>query len=195
MIDKIYFITGNLHKYEEIKVAFKRSEMNIELIHKDIKTYELQAETLEEVARFKVNSIKDKVNGNVFVEDAGFFVEYPLKGFPGVYSSYVMKTIGNEGIIKLLNGYKTEDTKAYFKAVIAFYMKEEDTIEIFSGEVHGKVSLQVRGAHGFGFDPIFIPNEMPEKTFGELTREEKNKISHRARALEKLISFLKAQNQ
>ena len=72
------------------------------LEHKDIETAEIQSDSLEKVARFKIESIKSKISGNFFIEDAGFFVDLPLNGFPGVYSSYVMKTIGNEGILNLI---------------------------------------------------------------------------------------------
>ena len=84
------------------------------------------------------------------------------------------------------------ESKAHFKTVIALYFKPNDKIYIFEGEIYGKVSKNIRGKGGFGFDPIFIPNEFPEKTFGELTQIEKNKISHRGRAWRKhMIKFKK----
>ena len=100
-----------------------------------------------------------------------------------------MKTIGNEGILRLITDFN--DSKAHFKTVIALYFKPYDQTYFFEGEVYGKVSKNVRGKGGFGFDPIFIPNEYPERTFGELTQVEKNKISHRGKAWKKLIDFIK----
>ena len=83
------------------------------------------------------------------------------------------------------------NTKAHFSAVIALYYEPLNEIYTFEGEVIGKVSQAIRGNHGFGFDPIFIPDEFPENTFAELTMSEKNSISHRSKALNKLILFLK----
>ena len=185
----LYFITENIHKYDEISKIFLKEKMNFQLKHCQLKTIEIQAESNKDVAIFKLKSVKTKIDGSFFIEDAGFFVDEPLKGFPGVYSSYVFKTIGNEGILKLINDFS--HTKAHFSAIIALYFKPKDHIFFFEGSVDGKVSNKIRGDNGFGFDPIFIPNEVPNKTFGEMSTEEKNKISHRGLALKKLIDFLK----
>ena len=185
----ITLITGNLNKVKEIKNHFEEQNLNINLIHSNIETMEIQADSLEEVAIFKVKSVKNKVNGSYFIEDAGFFVDDKLNGFPGVYSSYVMKVLGNEAILKLME--KSVKRKSKFQAVIALYYEPDDEIHIFKGEVLGSVSQKIRGAQGFGFDPIFIPDELPEKTFAEISADEKNNISHRARAMDKMIEFLK----
>jgi len=185
----IYFITGNVNKFEEVSKIFLKEDINHELLQKDIETVEIQADNIKDVALFKLNSVKEKIKGSFFIEDAGFFVDLPLNGFPGVYSSYVMKTIGNEGILDLIHDFN--NTKAHFSAVIALYYEPLNEIYTFEGEVIGKVSQAIRGNHGFGFDPIFIPDEFPENTFAELTMSEKNSISHRSKALNKLILFLK----
>jgi len=150
---------------------------------------EIQATNIKEVALFKLNSIKGDINGSYFIEDAGFFVDKPLNGFPGVYSSYVMKTIGNKGILRLIDNF--DETQAHFTTVIAVYFKPLDQNLVFEGSIYGKISNTPRGSGGFGFDPIFIPDIIPNKTFAELTIEEKNKISHRGKAWSKFISFLK----
>ena len=186
---ELYFVTGNNNKFNEVLRSFQQEDLNYTMEQLKMDPTEIQAETVKEVALFKLNSIKEKIDNSFFIEDAGFFVDIPLKGFPGVYSSYVFKTIGNEGIIKLIN--KFENSVAYFEAVIVLYFKPLDRIFTFEGKVKGKVSLQIRGEEGFGFDPIFIPDINPNKTFAELSMEEKNKISHRGQALRKLISFLK----
>jgi len=184
----VYFITGNKYKFREVSEIFKKKKIKYDLEQKDIKTTEIQAQTLKDVALFKLNSVKCKIKGSFFIEDAGFFVDIPLEGFPGVYSSYVLKTIGNEGILKLINDF--DRSVAHFSAIIAFYFKPIDKTLFFEGLVEGKVSKTIRGKGGFGFDPIFIPNIILDKTFAELSTEEKNKISHRGQALGKLLEFL-----
>ncbi len=185
----IYFVTGNIHKYNEISTLFKKEQLNYFLEYRNIKTIEVQAKTLKEVALYKLESIEGELNGSYFVEDAGFFVDVPLDGFPGVYSSYVMKTIGNKGILKLIDNF--ENSQAHFKSIIALYFEPLDKKLIFEGIVYGKVSNTVRGLGGFGFDPIFLPNKIPDKTFAELSVEEKNEISHRGQAWSKFIKYLK----
>jgi len=184
----ITFITGNAHKFNEVRNIFETKKVNYQLKQLDLNPIEIQAENIKEVAKYKLNSIRNQVNGSCFIEDAGFFVDSPLHGFPGVYSSYVFKTIGNEGILKLVDD--VENPTAHFSAIIALYFEPLDKTFLFEGDVVGKVSRQIRGSEGFGFDPIFIPNEIPEKTFGELPTKQKNEISHRGKALEKLIKFL-----
>ncbi|MFX1340174.1 MAG: RdgB/HAM1 family non-canonical purine NTP pyrophosphatase [Promethearchaeota archaeon] len=185
----LYFVTSNDYKFSEVSKIFQEENLKFHLKQCKLKTTEIQAKSTRDVAIYKLNSVREKINGSFFIEDAGFFVDQPLNGFPGVYSSYVFKTIGNEGILKLITNF--EKTKAHFSALIALYFKPKDEILIFEGIVNGMVSNEIRGTQGFGFDPIFIPYEIPDKTFGELTIKEKNKISHRGRALVQLISFLK----
>ena len=184
----IYFITGNIHKYNEISAFFNKENLNYVLKQKNIKTIEVQAESIKEIALYKLESIKGQVNGSYFIEDAGFFVDTPLNGFPGVYSSYVMKTLGNKGILRLIDDF--EKTQAHFTSSIALYFKPLDKNLIFEGDVYGRVSKTIRGSGGFGFDPIFLPNVMPDSTFAELTTDEKNKISHRGKAWRKFTKFL-----
>ncbi len=185
----IYFVTGNVHKFNEIFDLFSKENIKYNLKRKDLETIEIQTIDLKKVALFKLNSIKGQINGSYFIEDAGFFVDTPLNGFPGVYSSYVMETIGNKGILRLIDDFDT--TKAHFTSVIALYFKPLDKNLFFEGTIQGKISKSMIGSGGFGFDPIFLSNEIPNKTFAELTTEEKNKISHRGRAWSKFIEFLR----
>jgi len=185
----LYFVTGNKSKFNEVLKIVQTQEVKFTLQQLNIETVEIQADTIKDVALFKLNSVKDKINSSFFIEDAGFFVDKPLKGFPGVFSSYVFKTIGNEGILRLIDDFK--GSRAHFSAVIALYFKPLDKILIFEGGVRGKVSKEIRGTGGFGFDPIFIPDLIPNKTFAELSPQEKNNISHRGQAIRELISFLK----
>lgn len=185
----LYFITGNKHKFNEISNLFAKENKKYILKQIDIDTLEIQSNSILEVAITKLKSVKDQLNESCFVEDAGFFIDLPLKGFPGVYSSYVMKTIGNEGILRLIPDYKI--SKAHFTTAIALYFKPHDRIYTFEGSVFGKISKEIRGNQGFGFDPIFIPDDLQNKTFAELTPTEKNEFSHRGKAMHKLIEFLK----
>ncbi|MHA1105865.1 MAG: RdgB/HAM1 family non-canonical purine NTP pyrophosphatase [Promethearchaeota archaeon] len=187
--EDLFFITGNSNKFNEIQQLFEYETIKYNLIQKDLKTIEIQADNIKSVAEYKLNSVKDKVVGSVFIEDAGFFVDNPLNGFPGVYSSYVMKTIGNKGILNLIDNF--DDSVAHFSSVIAFYFKPMDKLLFFEGTVKGKISSLQKGNQGFGFDPIFIPDAIPTKTFSELTTLQKNSISHRGKAWMKLIDFLK----
>jgi len=185
----VYFVTGNKFKFQEVSEIFKSKNIKYDLKQRDIKTTEIQAQSLREVALFKLNSVRNSIDGSFFIEDAGFFIDSPLEGFPGVYSSYVLKTIGNEGILKLIDDF--ESSKAHFSAIVVFYFKTIDKILFFEGNVEGRISNTIRGKGGFGFDPIFIPNISPDKTFAELSVEEKNKISHRGQAFTRLLDYLK----
>ena len=186
----LYFVTGNKHKFDEVSKIFQNENVKFILHQLDLETIELQANSIKEVALFKLNSVKKRINSSFFIEDAGFFVDKPLKGFPGVFSSYVFKTLGNEGILRLIDDF--EKSQAHFSAAIALFFKPTDQIYVFEGYVKGKVSNKIRGKGGFGFDPIFIPDILPNRTFSELKIEEKNKISHRGQAIKQLISFLKS---
>jgi len=187
--ETIYFITGNNSKFNEIQKLFQNEDISYELKRNTIKTTEIQASSIKEVAIFKLNSVRGNVNSSFFIEDAGFFVDKPLNGFPGVYSKYVLNTIGNKGILNLIKDYS--DTKAHFEAVIALFFQPFNETLIFEGVVEGKVAKNIRGRGGFGFDPIFIPKEFPNRTFAELTTTEKNLVSHRGKAWNKMFEFLK----
>jgi len=132
------------------------------------------------VAEKSAEMLAESLNPPFFIEDSGLFIK-ALNGFPGVYSSYVFKTIGNEGILKLMRG--VEDREAKFVCVIAY---NDGKVRIFKGEVVGKISNEMRGEHGFGYDPIF---EYNGRTFAEMG-EEKDLVSHRRRAADEFFSWL-----
>lgn len=189
---QITFVTGNRHKFQEIVDIFSKKIPEVELIQSTEPLLELQADTLEEVAEFKVKSVQEKLTGEFFIEDAGFFVDDHLHGFPGVYSSYVMKTVGYDAILRILE--HKEPRKAHFESVIAL-SDQNKQIHLFKGENGGQVSYEAKGTSGFGFDPIFISNDYPMKTYAELNLNEKNEISHRSRSIQKLINFLKTRKK
>jgi XTP/dITP diphosphohydrolase len=173
------FLTSNRHKFNEAEELFKKEGLNLDWLRGSYT--EVQGETLEEVARAAVEAADSE---GVFIEDSGLFVG-ALKGFPGVYSSYVLRTIGNQGILRLLED--TQDRRAWFESVVAYRAKNE--VKIFKGVVRGNISLGVRGSDGFGYDPIFIP-EGYARTFAEEYMI-KRKISHRVKSIKKLIKYLK----
>ncbi|CAB50597.1 XTP/dITP diphosphatase [Pyrococcus abyssi] len=179
---KLFFITSNPGKVREAAKFFE--PLKIEVIQLKREYPEIQADSLEEVVKFGIEWLKKEIDSPFFIEDSGLFIE-SLNGFPGVYSSYVYKTIGLDGILKLMEGI--EDRKAYFKSVIGYY---DGDVHIFSGVTWGRIANEKRGEGGFGYDPIFIP-EGSEKTFAEMTTEEKNSLSHRGKALKAFFDWLK----
>ncbi|MFA4640860.1 XTP/dITP diphosphatase [Pyrococcus kukulkanii] len=179
---KIFFVTSNIGKVKEAKAFLEPLSIEIEPLK--ISYPEIQADSLEDVVKFGIEWLKDRIPGYFFIEDSGLFIE-ALNGFPGVYSAYVYKTIGLDGILKLMEN--VENRKAYFRSVIGYY---NGNVHIFTGTVQGKISYDKRGTHGFGYDPIFVPDGY-EKTFAEMTTEEKNAISHRGKALKEFHRWLK----
>jgi len=178
----ITFITGNEHKVKEARGIFEK--FGIELEHIDLGYPEIQG-SLEDVARYGAEYAAGKLKGPVIVEDAGLFIR-ALNWFPGTYSSYVQETLRNKGILKLMND--VEDRYAEFRSVIGYCTPKSEP-EIFLGLVSGHIAYEERGNHGFAYDPLFIPEGF-NKTFGELTRVEKNEFSHRRKSLEKFASWL-----
>ena len=182
----IYFITSNKGKFLEAKE--KLSAIDVNVIQKDLGYPEIQADSLEDVARFGVKHIQKTLNQPFIVEDAGLFID-ALNGFPGIYSSYVFYTIGLTGILDLLRDVEKQKRRAHFRSVFA-YGELGETPKLFVGECHGRVSIEELGNHGFGFDPIFIPDG-DTRTFAQMEIHEKNCFSHRGKSLEKLMDFFK----
>lgn len=180
----IYFITGNKGKLYEVKEKLKN--LDVTVIQEDLGYPEVQGDSLKEVARYGVEHIKKRFLHPFIIEDAGLFVD-ALDGFPGVYSKYVFFTIGCKGILKLLEDKKRRT--AVFRSVYAYSEPNKKPL-FFIGECQGIIATKERGERGFGYDPIFIPDS-ETKTFAEMSTEEKNTFSHRGKALDKLIDFLK----
>ena len=176
---RVLFITSNEGKFREARSIGERYGVEVEWRKEEY--LEPQGNDLKEIARKSAEILAENIKEPFFIEDSGLFIP-ALKGFPGPYSSFVFKTIGNEGILKLMKD--VEDRKAYFLAVVAFFDGEK--VITFEGRVDGRIAEEMRGDKGFGFDPIF---EYDGKTFAEMG-EEKNEVSHRRRALEKLFEYL-----
>ena len=178
-------VTSNLGKAREFESIF--SEYGLSFRIEPIKTPEIQAVDLRIIAEQSAIYAYEILREPVLVEDAGLFID-ALNGFPGPFSSYVYKAIGIRGILKLMED--VEDRRARFLSVIAFYTPMIGGVKIFTGEVEGYIAREPRGSSGFGFDPIFIPAEGDGKTFAEQSVEEKNKLSHRARAARKFAEWM-----
>lgn len=148
---------------------------------------EIQGESLKEVVLFGLKWLCQKIEGDILIEDSGLFIE-SLGGFPGVFSSYTYKTLGLGGVLRLMKSDRSRN--AHFESCVGF-LSEGET-RTFSGQCEGEISEHERGAKGFGYDPIFIPRGEP-RTFGEMDTDEKNRISHRGEAFQKLISFLQSE--
>ncbi len=170
---KLQVITSNIGKLNEFRAVLP----NTEIIHNNEDCYEIQADTLEEVVISCIDQLLAKGLNDFILDDSGLFVD-SLDGFPGVYSSYVLRTIGNEGLLKLMEN--VPDRTARFKSCIGAHIGSHTIIA--HGECQGKIDFAQKGNGGFGFDPVFIPDGYDE-TFAELPLEEKNKISHRGNAI------------
>jgi len=147
--------------------------------------------TLEGNSLQKARYIFDTCNLTCIADDTGLEVE-ALNGAPGVFSARYagLPTNSNKNIQLLLKNLQWEENrKARFRTVITFLSLEEELQ--FEGIVDGKITLSPRGSQGFGYDPVFEPDGF-EKTFAEMLMDTKNKLSHRARAIEKLIGFLRS---
>ena len=156
---KITYVTGNWAKIESAKQTLEPLGFEIDNIKMD--TIEIQADNVEEVAKYSAKWASDKLKCDVLKNDSGLFVE-ALNGFPGVYTRYVDETLGEDGILKLMDGI--ENRKAYFKEVLAYceYGKEPIT---FIGITPGTIALTKSGSYGWSWDFIFIPDGQ-DKTLG-----------------------------
>lgn len=188
---KIILSTDNAHKLKEIAELL---DGKVELLSKteagygDLHPVE-DGDTLEANALIKIKDIQSGAEDFVIGDDTGLFVP-ALNGEPGVYSARYAGAEGNDEknrtkLLKALEGI--EDRSAYFKTVIAVkHGNETYTVE---GICSGRITEEERGDAGFGYDPIFVPDG-EEKTFAQMTDDEKNKISHRGRALQAFIKSI-----
>lgn len=193
----IVFATNNNHKLSEIQDILGNT-IEVKSL-KDIGCHVDIPETgttLEENAQIKANYVWDNFQTIVFADDTGLEID-ALNGEPGVYSA---RYAGGEGhdseanIQKVLaNLQGVENRKARFRTVIAFIYKDKKTgnktTKLIEGIVNGSIITEKRGAAGFGYDAIFVP-EGYDKTFGELGMDIKNSISHRARAVQQFAKEL-----
>lgn len=193
---ELIFASNNLHKIKEVQniIGSKLKSDSYRIISLSEAGFKgdipENQNTLEGNALEKANFIYEKLNCDCFADDTGLEVE-SLNGEPGVYSArYAGNDCNSEAnIIKLLHELANKkNRKAQFRTVIA--LKYNNLQYFFEGIVKGKIIKQKRGTGGFGYDSIFIP-EGSDKTFAEMPANEKNNISHRAIAFQKLAEFFK----
>lgn len=187
---KLVFASNNKNKIKEIQSILNGSIQILGLeeigCHEEIPE---TADTIEGNAVLKANYVTEKYGYDCFADDTGLEVT-ALNGEPGVYSARYAgeHKDSNDNMNKLLEALKDEsDRSAQFKTVIALNLNGSQ--HLFTGIAKGNITLDKTGNHGFGYDPVFQPENYAE-TFAELASEIKNKISHRAKATQQLIDFL-----
>lgn len=185
---KIVLSTDNKNKLREIREILEDLDVKIygksDIDGMDFEVIE-DGDTLYDNALKKAAAMAERVDYAVLADDTGLFVN-ALSGEPGVHSArYASEHDDKKNREKLLNNLKDKDDRsAYFKTEIILIDEEKNIIPI-EGVCHGKISLEEKGENGFGYDSIFIPEGF-DKTFAEMSHEEKNEISHRSRALKNL---------
>ena len=192
---KIVFATNNQHKLDEIK-KISKGQLDI-LSLSDINCHDEILETgdtLKENALIKAQFVKDKFGLDCFADDTGLEVE-ALDNAPGIYSSrYAGPNCDPEdNMQRLLHELQDKENRsAQFRTVIALLFEGKE--HYFEGKVQGEITQQKEGTNGFGYDPIFKPDGY-DQTFGKLSEEVKNSLSHRAIATRKLVAFLLQQKE
>ncbi|MGC2288333.1 MAG: non-canonical purine NTP pyrophosphatase [Thermoplasmata archaeon] len=175
------FVSTNAGKFGEVRRILTEYGVKVRWSRRALP--EVQAERLETVVGAKL-AAAEHIGDRVLVEDSGLFLP-SLDGFPGVYSAYAFNTIGLEGVLRLLRG---RGRRATFRTVAGLSIGARRWIR--TGECRGRIADHPRGSHGFGYDPIFIP-EGEQRTFGQLDLVEKNRRSHRAHAIHRIGRLLR----
>ncbi|MGA2766963.1 MAG: XTP/dITP diphosphatase [Candidatus Bathyarchaeia archaeon] len=184
----VFFATNNVNKFNEAREVLAESRIVVGMLR--VKSLEIQSESLGEIAQASVMEASEKCRLPMVVEDAGLFVD-ALNGFPGPYAAYVYRTIGNKGLLRLME--RIDKRKAEFKSVVAYFSSQLESPMCFEGTVTGEIVRRERKATnkmGFGFDPIFKPDNS-DKTFAQMNVAEKCKRSHRAAAFRKFAEWYK----
>ena len=182
---ELIFVTGNKSKARDVEKILK---FPIKVIGIDLE--EIQDVDVEKIAMHKVVEAFSKVNSPVIVDDVGLYVE-AWNGFPGPLIKWLLKAGGGNSslLLRLLKNEKNRNAMA----ILAIGYHDGKMAHIFTGQVEGKIANEIKGDNGFGWDAVFIPNGY-DKTFAEMTFEEKNKVSHRRRAFDKFKNYLDSQN-
>jgi len=189
---KIVFATNNPNKLKEIQALMPKGIAILSL--KEIGCTEDIPETgttLEANAFQKAHYLKEHYGYDCFADDTGLEVE-ALNGAPGVYSARYAgpERSAEANMAKILEELKgKENRKAQFRTAIALILNGEE--QLFEGKVEGHISEEKKGEEGFGYDPIFLP-ENDKRSFAQMTMAEKGAISHRGRAVKKLVDFLRS---
>ena len=178
-LSELFFASSNEHKFQEAERILANLGMQINLFKTTLE--EIQSNNLNDIAEKKAINAYDLIQKPVIIEDDGLFIN-TLNGFPGPYSSYVYDTIGNKGIMDLLENSKVRDAK--FVSIIA-YCDSDCDVKLFESSIPGKISSVIEKG-GWGYDPIFIPDG-ESKTYANVS--DKDKFSHRSAALTKFSNW------
>ena len=178
-LSELFFASSNEHKFQEAERILANLGMQINLFKTTLE--EIQSNNLNDIAEKKAINAYDLIQKPVIIEDDGLFIN-SLNGFPGPYSSYVYDTIGNKGIMNLLENSKVRDAK--FVSIIA-YCDSDCDVKLFESSIPGKISSIIEKG-GWGYDPIFIPDG-ESKTYANVS--DKDKFSHRSAALTKFSNW------
>ena len=178
-LSELFFASSNEHKFQEAERILANLGMQINLFKTTLE--EIQSNNLNDIAEKKAINAYDLIQKPVIIEDDGLFIN-SLNGFPGPYSSYVYDTIGNKGIMDLLENSKVRDAK--FVSIIA-YCDSDCDVKLFESSIPGKISTIIEKG-GWGYDPIFIPDG-ESKTYANVS--DKDKFSHRSAALTKFSNW------
>ena len=184
----IHLATSNMDKFSEMKIVLNKYKIDLRV--SAIKGEEIQSFSSLKVAESAAINIAKTFKDRFIVEDTALYV-HSLYGFPAAYASFVYKTLGPGAIITLLEG--RENTKAEFHSALV-YGNNGKIRKTFVGVCEGEISRKIKGDGGFGFDSIFMPKGHSE-TFAEMSLPEKNKISHRAKAVRIFAEWFKSNKQ
>ncbi len=182
----LYFITGNKNKYREVKDCLKDV---IEVKQLDIDLPEIQEIDAKKIIEEKAKYAFKHLNGNFIVEDTSLYLK-ALNGLPGPLIKWFLLTVGIRGLYKMAETFQNYEAEA---RTIIGYGVSPGKILFFEGRVKGKI-VSPRGPETFGWDPIFMPTGY-NRTFAEMGSVEKNKISMRRLAIERLREFLLSENK
>lgn len=184
----IYFITSNRGKFEEAKKIVP----SLEMLEMDL--LEEQEVDQQKIAQRKLELAGKEHNGSLVVEDTGFYLDClsacdhaqaGLPGLPGPLIKWFLKTIGRRGLYDICKKFDNYRARG---VTIVGYKDEKGAVKFFKGEVEGTVVLEA-GEDGFGWDPVFVPDG-EDRTFAQMSRDEKNELSMRRKAFELLAQFL-----
>lgn len=180
MLHNITFITGNAAKADQLA-----RHLNYPIAHQKLDLTEIQSLNLKEIIEHKAREAYGHIKKPVLVEDVSLIFS-ALGKLPGPLIKWFLTELDNTGLCKILNGYDNRSALAE----VCFGLYNGKKLDIFEGQMKGRIAEHPRGEQGFGWDPIFIPEEQ-QKTWGEMSPEEQKETSMRRIALKKLEEFLK----
>ena len=176
---ELFFVSSNENKFQETERILSNFGMQINFFKTTLE--EIQSNNLNDIAEQKAINAYEIVKKPIIIEDDGLFIN-ALNGFPGPYSSYVYDTIGNKGIMNLLENFQVRDAK--FVSIIA-YCDDDSEVKLFESSIPGKISSIIEKG-GWGYDPIFIPDG-ESTTYANVS--DKDKFSHRSASLTKFSNW------